>query len=104
MPQFDIHKNPNPAARRIAPFVVNIQSDHIDHLATRLCAPIKTRKLSSTPIAGLMPEIEIEGQPFVVFMQETAAVPAAMLGLSIASAAAYRYQLVAAVDLLVSGI
>lgn len=104
MSQFDIHKNPNPTARRVAPYVVNLQCDHLAHLATRLCAPIKSRKMSSTPIKGLMPEIEIDGQAFVVFMQETAAVPAAVLGVAIGSAAPHRFQIVDAIDLIVSGI
>ena len=104
MAQFDIHRNPNPAARRHAPFIVNLQSDHLEHLATRLCAPAKSRKTSSTPIAGLMPEIEIDGERYVVFMQETAAVPAAVLGLTIASVALNRFQLIAAIDLLFSGV
>ena len=51
-----------------------------------------------------MPEIEIEGERFLVFMQEIAAIPASVLGQRAASAAQYRFQLIAAVDLLVSGI
>jgi toxin CcdB len=102
--QFDLHKNPNPAARKHAPYLVNLQSDHLDHIATRLCAPVKSIRISSKPIAGLMPEIEIDGERFLVFMQEIAAVPAAVLGQRSASAARYRFQLIAAIDLLVSGI
>ena len=104
MAQFDIHKNPNPAARKHAPFVVDLQSDHLRHVATRLCAPIKSIKAASRPIEGVMPEIEIGGKRFRIYMQELAAVPAALLGPSTATAAAYRFQLISAVDLLVSGI
>ena len=104
MAQFDLHKNPNPLARKYAPYLVNLQSDHLEHIATRLCAPVKSARISSKPIAGLMPEIEIDGKRFFVFMQEIAAVPASILGQRAASAARYRFQLIAAVDLLVSGI
>jgi toxin CcdB len=104
MAQFDIHKNPSAAARRHVPFIVNLQSDHLEHLATRLCAPIKNRKTSSMPINDLMPELEIDGQRFVIFMQETAAVPASMLGASVGTASEIRFQFVAAIDLLISGI
>ena len=86
------------------PYWVDVQSDHLEHIATRLCAPVKSAKISSKPIAGLMPEIEIEGERFLVYMQEIAAIPAAVLGQPAASAAHYRFQLIAAVDLLVSGI
>lgn len=104
MAQFDLYRNPNPAARKHAPYLLNLQSDHLEHIATRLCAPVKSAKISSKPIVGLMPEIEIEGELFFVYMQEIAAVPASVLGLRAASAARYRFQLIAAVDLLVSGI
>lgn len=104
MAQFDLYKNPNPAARKLVPYFVNLQSDHLEHIATRLCAPVKSAKISSKPIAGLMPEIEIDGARFFVFMQEIAAIPASLLGQRAASASRYRFQLIAAVDLLVSGI
>ena len=102
--QFDIFRNPNPAARRHAPFLVDLQSGHLDHLATRLCAPAKPAKFSAKPIAGLMPEIDIEGQAFHVYMQEIAAIPAAALGTRTASASQHRLQYITAVDLIVSGI
>ncbi|MEP7155250.1 MAG: CcdB family protein [Betaproteobacteria bacterium] len=104
MAQFDIYRNPNPGSRKHAPYVVNLQSDHLVHLATRLCAPIKSVKTSSRPIEGLMPEIEIDGERFLILMQEIAAVPAAVLGARTGSAARHRFQLVSAVDLLISGI
>ncbi len=104
MAQFDLYKNPNPAARKHAPYLVNLQSDHLDHIATRLCAPVKSARISSKPIAGLMPEIEINGERYLVFMQEIAAVPASVLGPRATSADRYRVQLIAAIDLLVSGI
>ena len=102
--QFDVFKNPNPAARKHVPFIISLQSEHLDHLATRLCAPAKPARLSVKPIAGLMPEIEIEGQPFHVYMQEIAAIPAAVLTTRTASASQYRLQFVTAIDLIVSGI
>lgn len=102
--QFDVFKNPNPAARKHAPYIVDLQSEHLDHLATRLCAPAKPARLSVKPIAGLMPEIEVDGQAFHVYMQEIAAIPAVVLGARAASASQYRLLFITAVDLIVSGI
>ena len=51
-----------------------------------------------------MPEIEVDGQAFHVYMQEIAAIPTVVLGARAASASQYRLQFITAVDLIVSGI
>jgi toxin CcdB len=102
--QFDIHKNPNPAARKHAPWVIDLQSDQLEHIATRLCAPLKPLKFASQAIENLMPEVEVDGERFRVYFQELAAVPASALGPPAASLSKHRLQFVSAIDFLVSGI
>jgi toxin CcdB len=50
------------------------------------------------------PTINVDGQRYVALIEELAAVPPSVLGRSIASAEAQRYEIIAALDLLFTGI
>ena len=51
-----------------------------------------------------MPEVEVEGKKFTIFMYESGAVPAQSLGTRISSLEGRRFELIRAIDILVSGI
>ena len=51
-----------------------------------------------------MPEVDVDGKKFTVFMYENAAIPAKTLGSRIASLESHRFALIRAVDILISGI
>ena len=52
----------------------------------------------------LHPTIELGGRRYTMFVQELAAVPRQLLGRVVGSAEAHRYAIVAALDLLFTGI
>jgi hypothetical protein len=52
----------------------------------------------------LHPVIELDGHRYVMFTQELAAVPRQTLGRTVGSAERERYALVAAIDLLFTGV
>lgn len=102
MAQFDVHTNPG---NREYPFVVDLQADLLRDLATRMVAPlVPARKLGAVPIAILNPAIDIAGKDHVVLTQEAAAVPRASLGPVAFSLAHRRNDLIAALDLICTGI
>lgn len=104
MAQFDVYRNPNPNGRATVPFVVVLQSDLLDQLPSRWVAPLKLSKSISQRVEGLMPEVEVEGKKFTIFMYESGAVPAQSLGNRISSLEVHRFELIRAIDILVSGI
>lgn len=104
MAQFDVYRNPNPNGRATVPFVVALQSDLLDQLPSRWVAPLKLSKSISQRVEGLMPEVEVEGKKFTIFMYESGAVPAQSLGNRISSLEGRRFELIRAIDILVSGI
>ena len=104
MAQFDVYRNPNPNRRATVPFVVALQSDLLDQLPSRWVAPLKLSKSISQRVEGLMPEVEVEGKKFTIFMYESGAVPAQSLGNRISSLEGRRFELIRAIDILVSGI
>ena len=104
MAQFDVFRNPNPNGRTAAPYVVALQSDLLDQLPSRWVAPLKLSKTISHRVEGLMPEVEVEGKKFTIFMYESGAVPAQTLGSRISTLESRRSELIRAIDILVGGI
>lgn len=104
MAQFDVYRNPNPNGRTAAPYVVALQSDLLDLLPSRWVAPLKPSKNIARRVEGLMPEVELDGKKFTIFMYESGAVPVQSLGKTVASLEDYRFELIRAVDILIGGI
>ncbi len=100
--QFDLHRNPKGGAY---PLLVDLQADLLGSLATRVVAPMMSMKrYGARPITRLNPVIRVKDVDYVVVLQELAAVPLSALGEAVGSLADRRVDLVAAVDLLFTGI
>ncbi len=104
MRQFDVFTNPFPRSRERQPFLVSLQSDLLlQSLDTVVVAPLEPAS-SSTFADRLNPEIEIDGGKFVLVTQEVATIRKNALGPSQGSAAGARDQIIAALDMLFTGI
>ncbi len=103
MAQFDIHTNIDPKSRSRTPYILDIQSDHLDVLATRIVVPVQKIRDGDDRITRIHPIVEIAGQRYVAVVSEMAAILARILGPVVATAADARTDIVAAVDLLITG-
>jgi toxin CcdB len=101
MAQFDVHSNPRGGE---FPYVVDVQSELLAHLATRVVVPIMELERYGRPITRLNPTAAVSNRTYVLVFQELAAVPKSALGERVASLARQREELVAALDLLFTGI
>jgi toxin CcdB len=105
MPQFDVYRNANPASRGRIPYLLDIQSDLLEPLMTRVVVPLGKPELLSGRIADrLNPVFEIEGRNMVMLTPELAGVPVKVLGQRIESLARQRDTIIAALDLVFTGI
>ncbi len=102
MAQFDVHRNPK---SKEYPLVVDLQADLLRDLATRMVAPlVVVRKSGVTPIGTLNPIVDVNGKSYVALVQEAAAVPMSGLGRVEGNLSDRRRDLIAAIDLLFTGI
>lgn len=102
MAQFDVHKNPRGGAY---PLLLDVQADVLARLATRVVVPLMAlKRYGSKPISRLNPTATIGRVDYVLVFQELAAIPAANLGEHVISLAHRRGELVAALDLVFTGI
>ena len=100
MPQFDLHRYQGRTGR--ARYVVDIQCDFLEQLATRLVVPVYP-VTAGLPLTRLNPIIEIDGRPHFLAVQEMAAIEKGALGEVLRSTADRRDEIIAAVDFLITG-
>ncbi len=103
MARFDVCKNRDRRSATALPYLLLVQHDLFDDLATRMVIPLARRKAVPKPLTGLHPLVDVLGDKVVLLTTEMAGVPASALGPVVASLAADRAVIVAAIDFLISG-
>jgi len=104
MIQFDILKNKNTKSAQEVPFLINLQSNPMAPLATRIVAPIrKESDYADQKLTRIHISVKINGENYIAFISELAAVPSSLLGEKVGNAAAQREMFTSAVDLLFTG-
>jgi toxin CcdB len=105
MPQFSVYKNKNPKTRSTYPYLVDVQSDLLSDLGTRVVVPLVKRTTSTKkPIKDLTPVVSVDGQDFVMMVPLLAGIARSELGTPVGSALQHRGEVIAALDFLVTGI
>jgi toxin CcdB len=103
--QFDVYDNPSPRMREHYPFVVDIQSDLLGSLATRMVVPLAVTALSASQLPRqLCPMFEVAGQNLMLIPFEAAPLDKRLLKTKTASLRGRAHELVAAMDAVLSGI
>jgi toxin CcdB len=103
MRQFDICENRHTATSKRAPYIVVLQSDLLDLLEVRLVAPL-VRATGQRPIEKLMLPVEIANQLYLLSMIELASVRTQLIGKTIGTMDDRRDEIIAAIDLLITGV
>ena len=103
MQQFDIVENLNPVTRSRFPFALILQHDRVSTFSALAVAPL-TDANPALIDTRLHPSIRVGGRQMVVLVEELSSVHKRSLGRVIDSAESHRYAIVAALDLLFTGI
>ncbi len=105
MTQFCVYKNTNPDTKGAVPYLLNVQSDLIEDLATRVVVPLyPASTMKGKTLKTLAPIFEIDDKQFVMVTPQLAGVPKKLLGAAVADFSAKRDEIIAALDLLITGI
>lgn len=106
MRQFVAYRNTNTATKRVYPLLLNVQSDLLDAMDTRVVVPLLLvkRGRGSPTLSALAPLIAVNGAPHVLMTPLMAGVAAVELGVAAADLSSERSVIMASIDLLVSGI
>ena len=106
MRQFGVYRNRNEGTRALYPLLLNVQSDLIQETGTRVVVPMApvVRGRQPPAISSLAPVIDVGGKPHVLLVPLLAATEVADLGTLESDLSSERTAIIAALDLLISGI
>ena len=105
MAQFSVYRNKNPQTRITIPFLLDVQSDLLSELNTRVVVPMYLRKMLKTaPMTRLTPEVSFEGKKLVVMTPQLAGIAVKDLGDPVGNLVKLRDDIVASLDLLFTGV
>jgi toxin CcdB len=105
MAQFDVYQNKNSRSKAMYPLLVDVQAELLDELQTRVVIPLtKLPALVRTPIGGLVPTVKVSNTNYLLLTPELAGVPVSSLGKAVANILGQRLVIIAALDLLITGV
>ncbi|MCG3767818.1 plasmid maintenance protein CcdB [Vibrio cincinnatiensis] len=105
MSQFTLYKNKDTSTSNTYPFFVDVQSELLDSLNTRLVIPLTPLELLKNKIPShLCPVIHLDDGSFVLLTQQMASVPTKILTEPVDDLSIFRDEIIAAIDFLITGI
>ena len=103
--QFDVCKNNNPGSQERFPYLLDVQAELLSALETRVVVPLAPRQgAGRSTLTGLMPTLEIKGKPYIAVTPQMAGIPRRDLGACIGNLSHARSDIIAALDLLFTGV
>jgi len=105
MAQFSVYKNNDERSKDSYPYFVDVQNSLFSDLNSRLVIPFtRHQSLGKTDVERLCPVISIRGKNFVLLAHQMTSVPSAILTKEELSLEEYRYEILDAIDMLITGI
>ena len=104
MAQFDVYLNPSADTCDAIPYLLDVQAELLDGLATRVVVPLLAEEAMTAAARHLNPQFKIKGIPVIMSTAELAGVSTRSLGDKVASLKNKRDEIIAALDLLFTGI
>ncbi len=105
MQQFTLYENQSRESRDVYPYFVDVQSNLLDSLNTRVVIPLTPHRcMDDMSISTLCPTTTIQGDTYVLLTHQITSVPISALEESVVSLDELRDEIIAASDLLITGI
>ena len=105
MSQFVLYENENKSSKKVYPYFVDVQNNLLGELNTRVVIPLSPyESLNKTNAKKLCPIIKVKKVPCVLLTQQMTSVPRSVLKKKVTSLEKFRYEILGAIDLLITGI
>ena len=101
MRQFDVFGNPSARSRDYAPYLIVLQSHHLDPLLTVMVAPII--RDAERPLSDLDLPIEIAGESLTIAITEMASIDRQVLKQFVSNVSAYEDAIRRALERIFTG-
>lgn len=104
MASFSVYSNPDQTSQKSIPFLLDIQSDILSKLDTRIVIPLYLKTINKIhPISRLTPTVIFQNLTLVAMIPELAGVSKRHLGPEVGRLSESRSEMLAAIDLLITG-
>ena len=103
MAQFDVFENQNLNTQKEIPYLLDVQANLLDDLATHVVVPLVRASVMGKAAKHLNPEFKINRTKVIMSTAEIAGVPVSILGNKIESLAERRSEIITALDFLFIG-
>ena len=103
MARFDVYPNPDNAERTAIPFMLDLQSNYLEGLETRVVVPLIAGNRMGKRARNLNPEFQVAGKPVVMDTASIGAIPTGELRRSVANLADRQLEIQDALDALFAG-
>jgi toxin CcdB len=104
MASYSVFRNPNPGTNTAIPFLLDVQSEVLSMLGTRVVVPLYRAGAADVhAMSRLTPVVVFQGQPLVAMVPELAGIPRRELGAIAGDLLSSRGEILAAMDLLLTG-
>ncbi len=105
MSQFTLYKNSDKSTATAYPYFVDVQSELLASLNTRLVIPLTPLELLEKKAPShLCPIIHLDDGDFVILTQQMASVPSKILSEPVTDLSTLRDEIIGAIDFLITGI
>ena len=103
--QFDVYANPSPRMSDIYPCVMDVQSNLLSNLATRMVIPLCKSNISANELQKrLCPTLTVNNATLMLVPFEAAPLDKRMLKQPITNLSEYSSTIIAAMDAVISGL
>lgn len=103
--QFDVYKNKNAASKGRFPLLLDAQADLLSGLETRMVIPLAPKAtFAEKTLTVLMPTLTVQGKEYVAVTAQMAGIAKRDLGSYVVNISEHRQAIIAAIDLLFTGI
>lgn len=104
MTAYSVFRNPNPRTSAAIPFLLDVQSEVLSMLATRVVVPLyRTDAADVHAMSRLTPVVTFQEQPLVAMVPELAGIPRRELGAVAGDLLQSRSEILLAMNLLLTG-
>ena len=100
MARFDVFANPSAAERKHTPYVVDVQNDYIDALASRVVIPLRRESVMPARARNLNPSFTVGADRVVLDTASMGAVPVSVLRKAVGNLGSDRSNIQEALDTL----
>jgi toxin CcdB len=105
MSQFTLYENKDKSSNKTYPYFVDVQNHLMSELNSRLVIPLSPiTKVKGIVAKKLCPVIHVVDSDFILVTNQMTTVPKSILKSEVTSLESYRYQIIDAIDMLITGV